>query len=51
MSQTVRIVHVIARMNVGGPAVLISDTLRYLDREEFEERVQLSGYAVETVHA
>ena len=39
MSQTVRIVHVIARMNVGGPAVLISDTLRYLEREEFDVRL------------
>ena len=39
MSQTVRVVHVIARMNVGGPAVLISDTLRYLNREEFDVRL------------
>ena len=34
-----RVVHVIARMNVGGPAVLISDTLRYLNREEFDVRL------------
>ena len=39
MSQAVRVVHVIARMNVGGPAVLISDTVRYLDREEFDVRL------------
>ena len=34
-----RVVHVIARMNVGGPAVLISDTVRELDREEFDVRL------------
>ncbi len=39
MSQGIRVVHVIARMNVGGPAVLISDTLRELDREEFDVRL------------
>ena len=39
MSQAIRVVHVIARMNVGGPAVLISDTVRELDREEFDVRL------------
>ena len=39
MSQAIRVVHVIARMNVGGPAVLISDTIRELDREEFDVRL------------
>ena len=39
MSQAIRVVHVIARMNVGGPAVLISDTVRELDRAEFDVRL------------
>ena len=39
MSQAIRVVHVIARMNVGGPAVLIVDTIRELDREEFDVRL------------
>ena len=39
MSQAIRVVHVIARMNVGGPAVLISDTVRELDGEEFDVRL------------
>ena len=39
MSQAIRVVHVIARMNVGGPAVLISETVRELDREEFDVRL------------
>ena len=39
MSQAIRVVHVIARMNVGGPAVLIVNTIRELDREEFDVRL------------
>ena len=39
MSQAIRVVHVIARMNVGGPAILISDIVRELDREEFDVRL------------
>lgn len=39
MSQVIRVVHVIARMNVGGPAVLIADTVRHLDPEDFNVRL------------
>ena len=31
-----RIVHVIARMNVGGPAILISELIKGLNKDEFE---------------
>ena len=31
-----RIVHVIARMNVGGPAILISELIKSLNKDEFE---------------
>ena len=39
----VRIVHVIARMNVGGPAILISELLRGLNNEEYESHL-ITGY-------
>ena len=39
MSQAIRVVHVIARMNVGGPAVLIADTVRHMDSEDFDVRL------------
>jgi glycosyltransferase involved in cell wall biosynthesis len=32
----IRILHIIARMNVGGPAVIISELLEGLDQEKFE---------------
>lgn len=34
-----RVMHVIARMNVGGPAVLIADIIRGLDPTEFDARL------------
>ncbi len=43
MTRPIRVVHVIARMNVGGPAVLIASTIRGLDRDEFSVRL-ISGY-------
>ena len=36
MSRRLRVVHVIARMNVGGPAVLISSLARDIDSDEFD---------------
>ena len=39
MSRRLRVVHVIARMNVGGPAVLISSLARGMDPEEFDFRL------------
>jgi glycosyltransferase involved in cell wall biosynthesis len=35
----VRVLHVIARMNVGGPAVLISDLLRQSDSTRFDQQL------------
>lgn len=43
MSRPIRVVHVIARMNVGGPAVLIASTMRGLDPDAFQSRL-LTGY-------
>lgn len=43
MSRPIRVVHVIARMNVGGPAVLIASTMRGLDPDAFQTRL-LTGY-------
>jgi glycosyltransferase involved in cell wall biosynthesis len=42
----VRVLQVIARMNVGGPAVLVSDLMRNLDRAKFEAKL-LTGYCDE----
>jgi glycosyltransferase involved in cell wall biosynthesis len=39
----VKVLQVIARMNVGGPAVLVADLVRSLDSVEFETRL-LTGY-------
>ena len=35
----IRIMHIISRMNVGGPAVMISESLRLLDPVKFEQRL------------
>jgi len=45
-TQTTKIMHVIARMNVGGPAVLVSDLLRSLDSSKFESRL-VTGFCDE----
>ena len=39
----IRIVHVIARMNVGGPAILISELLKGMNSGEFESKL-VTGY-------
>jgi glycosyltransferase involved in cell wall biosynthesis len=41
-----RVVHVIARMNVGGPAILISELLRGLNNEKFESKL-ITGFCEE----
>ncbi len=38
-----RIMHVIARMNVGGPAVLVADLIRSVDPRTLEQ-VLVTGY-------
>lgn len=46
MSRPLKIVNVIARMNVGGPAVLIANTMRGLDPDEFQTRL-ITGFCAE----
>lgn len=46
MTRSLRVVHVIARMNVGGPAVLIASTMRGMDRDQFQIRL-ITGYCDE----
>jgi glycosyltransferase involved in cell wall biosynthesis len=45
-NQPVKVMHVIARMNVGGPAVLVADLMRNLDPSKFETRL-LTGFCDE----
>lgn len=45
-NQPARVMLVIARMNVGGPAVLVADLMRKLDSSKFEVRL-VTGYCEE----
>jgi glycosyltransferase involved in cell wall biosynthesis len=42
-SSRLRVMHIIARMNVGGPAVLVADLIRSVDSDKFEQ-VLVTGY-------
>ena len=42
-SRPIRVLRIIARMNVGGPAVQVSGLMRGLDSTQFEHRL-LTGY-------
>jgi glycosyltransferase involved in cell wall biosynthesis len=44
--RSLRVMHVIARMNVGGPAVLVADLMRSVDSRKFEQ-VLVTGYCDE----
>ena len=44
--RSLRVMHVIARMNVGGPAVLVADLMRSIDSRKFEQ-VLVTGYCDE----
>jgi len=44
--RSLRVMHVIARMNVGGPAVLVADLMRSVDPSKFEQ-VLVTGYCDE----
>ena len=44
--RSLRVMHVIARMNVGGPAVLVADLMRSVDSVKFEQ-VLVTGYCDE----
>jgi len=45
-SQPVKVMQIIARMNVGGPAILVVDLMRNLDLSKFETRL-VTGYCDE----
>lgn len=45
-NQPAKVMQVIARMNVGGPAVLVADLMRNLDSSQFETRL-VTGYCDE----
>ena len=45
-NQPARVMQIIARMNVGGPAVLVADLIRNLDSSKFEARL-VTGYCDE----
>jgi glycosyltransferase involved in cell wall biosynthesis len=45
-SQPAKVMQIIARMNVGGPAVLVADLMRNLDTSKFEARL-VTGYCDE----
>ena len=44
--QPVRVVQIIARMNVGGPAVIVADLMRSLDKTAVEQTL-ITGYCDE----
>ena len=45
-NQPAKVMQIIARMNVGGPAVLVADLMRNLDSSKFEARL-ITGYCEE----
>ena len=47
MTQRIKVMQIIARMNVGGPAVIVAELMRGLDSSKFEQ-VLITGYCDET---
>jgi len=47
MAQRIKVMQIIARMNVGGPAVIVAELMRGLDSSKFEQ-VLITGYCDET---
>jgi glycosyltransferase involved in cell wall biosynthesis len=47
MAQRIKVMQIIARMNVGGPAVIVAELMRGLDPQEFEQ-ILITGYCDET---
>jgi glycosyltransferase involved in cell wall biosynthesis len=43
---TIKVVQIIARMNVGGPAVIVADLMRGLDSSKFEQTL-ITGYCAD----
>ena len=46
-AQPIKVMQIIARMNVGGPAVIVADLMRGLDKSEFKQ-ILITGYCDET---
>lgn len=47
MAQRIKVMQIIARMNVGGPAVIVAELMRGLDSKAFEQ-VLITGYCDES---
>ena len=47
MAQRIKVMQIIARMNVGGPAVIVAELMRGLDSSQLEQ-VLITGYCDET---
>jgi glycosyltransferase involved in cell wall biosynthesis len=47
MAQRTKVMQVIARMNVGGPAVIVAELMRGLDKSQFEQ-ILITGYCDDT---
>jgi len=47
MAERIKVMQIIARMNVGGPAVIVAELMRGLDTSNFEQ-VLITGYCDET---
>ncbi|CAN2225267.1 RfaG Glycosyltransferase [Candidatus Nanopelagicaceae bacterium] len=47
MAERIKVMQIIARMNVGGPAVIVAELMRGLDSSHFEQ-VLITGYCDET---
>ena len=47
MANRIKVMQIIARMNVGGPAVIVAELMRGLDSSHFEQRL-ITGYCDET---
>ena len=47
MAERIKVMQIIARMNVGGPAVIVAELMRGLDSSTFEQ-VLITGYCDET---
>ncbi len=47
MAERIKVMQIIARMNVGGPAVIVAELMRGLDESKFEQ-ILITGYCDET---
>jgi glycosyltransferase involved in cell wall biosynthesis len=47
MAERIKVMQIIARMNVGGPAVIVAELIRGLDSSKFEQ-ILITGYCDET---